>query len=212
MLRQGLSQLINQQPELMVCCEAACAGEARRLISSSKPDLAIVDLSLQDSSGLEFTKDLQALHPNLPILILSMHDESLYAQRLLRAGARGYVMKQAGGHTILDAIRCLLSGRVYLSKQLSDALLDSLTRRQPRGSASPIEQLTDREFEIFELLGQGKTSREIAHELHLSPKTVDVHRGHIKDKLKLKDATALIRYAVRWVETQVSVSEGEGTV
>ena len=153
---------------------------------------------------LELIKDLQALHPEVPVLVMSMHDESLYAERLLRAGARGYVMKQAGGETVLGAIRCVLSGRVYLSPKMSEKLLDSFTGRRPRGSNSPIEQLSDREFEIFELLGEGKSTREIARQLHLSPKTVDVHRSHIKRKLELKDSISLIRYAVRWIETEGS--------
>jgi DNA-binding NarL/FixJ family response regulator len=204
MMRQGLALLINQQPDLTMCCEAAAAAEAMRLIGTSKPDLAIVDLSLEGSSGLELIKDLQALHPEVPVLVMSMHDESLYAERLLRAGARGYVMKQAGGETVLGAIRCVLSGRVYLSPKMSEKLLDSFTGRRPRGSNSPIEQLSDREFEIFELLGEGKSTREIARQLHLSPKTVDVHRSHIKRKLELKDSISLIRYAVRWIETEGS--------
>ena len=204
MMRQGLAQLINQQKDLAVCCESGGAAEAMKLIDSSKPDLAIVDVSLEGSSGLELIKDLQALHPEVPVLVMSMHDELLYAERLLRAGARGYVMKQAGGETVLAAIRRVLSGQVYLSEKMSAKLLDSLTGRRPRGSSSPIEKLSDREFEIFELLGQGKSTREIAIQLHLSPKTVDVHRGHIKQKLELKDSTSLIRHAVRWVETQGS--------
>ena len=204
MMRQGLALLINQQSDLTMCCEAAAAAEAMRLIGTSKPDLAIVDLSLEGSSGLELIKDLQALHPEVPVLVMSMHDESLYAERLLRAGARGYVMKQAGGETVLGAIRCVLSGRVYLSPKMSEKLLDSFTGRRPRGSNSPIEQLSDREFEIFELLGEGKSTREIARQLHLSPKTVDVHRSHIKRKLELKDSISLIRYAVRWIETEGS--------
>lgn len=202
LLRQGLAQLINQQVDLSMCCEAAAAAEALGRIESSKPDLAVVDLSLEGSSGLELIKDLQALHPDLPVLVLSMHDETLYAERCLRAGARGYVMKQAGGQTVLQAIRRVLSGQVHLSEAMAGKVLESLTGPRPRGATSPIEQLTDREFEIFELLGEGKSSREIARELHLSPKTVDVHRSHIKQKLELKDVTSLIRYAVRWVETQ----------
>jgi DNA-binding NarL/FixJ family response regulator len=202
MMRQGLAQLINQQADLVVCCEAGNASDAGKLVEASEPDLAIVDLSLEDSSGLELIKNLQVNHPNVQFLVMSMHDETVYAERLLRAGARGYVMKQAGGETVLAAIRRVLSGQVYLSEKMSAKLLDSLTARRPRGSHSPIAILSDREFEIFRLVGEGKTTRQIAQQLHLSPKTVDAHRGHIKEKLDLKNVTALLRQAVRWVESQ----------
>jgi DNA-binding NarL/FixJ family response regulator len=202
MMRQGTAQLIHQQKDLMVCCEAATAAEAMRRIDSDPPDLAIVDVSLEGSSGLELIKDLRVRHPEVRVLVLSMHDESLYAERMLRAGARGYVMKQAGGETLMTAIRQVLSGRVYLSDQMSARLLDALTERRPRASHSPIEKLSDREFEIFQLVGEGKSTHEIAQQLHLSPKTVDTHRGRIKEKLQLKSVTALVRHAVRWVESQ----------
>ncbi|HXP58990.1 MAG TPA: response regulator transcription factor, partial [Dongiaceae bacterium] len=140
--------------------------------------------------------------PELLILVVSMHDEAIYAERALRAGARGYVMKEAGGENLLAAIRQVLNGQIYLSARMSARVLENLSDRRPRGSASPIENLTDREFEVFQLVGLGKSTRDIAGQLHLSPKTVDVHRGHIKEKLRLDDATALVRYAVRWVETQ----------
>jgi DNA-binding NarL/FixJ family response regulator len=131
-----------------------------------------------------------------------MHEESFYAERALRAGARGYIMKEAGGEAVVAAIRQILGGQVYVSPAMSARILDNLSGRKPRGSSSPIEKLTDREFEVFQLIGQGKSTRDIAEQLHLSSKTVDVHRSHIKEKLELKDATALIRFAVRWVETQ----------
>ena len=131
-----------------------------------------------------------------------MHDEAVYAERVLRAGARGYIMKEAGGENLLGAIRQVLRGEVYVSHKMSARILEDLSARRPRGSTSPIERLTDREFEVFQLIGQGKGTREIAAELHLSPKTVDVHRSHVKEKLGLRDATALIRHAVRWVETR----------
>jgi DNA-binding NarL/FixJ family response regulator len=153
-------------------------------------------------SGLEFIKDLRAAHPEIPILVISMHDEAVYAERALRAGARGYIMKEAGGENLLGAIRQVLRGEVYVSHKMSARILEAVSSRRPRGSSSPIEQLTDREFEVFQLIGQGKGTREIAAELHLSPKTVDVHRSHLKEKLGLRDATALIRHAVRWVETR----------
>jgi DNA-binding NarL/FixJ family response regulator len=159
-------------------------------------------MTMPGRSGVEFIKDVLALQPDLSILVVSMHDELIYAERALRAGARGYIMKEAGGEKLLAAIRHVLNGQVYISERMSAKVLDSMTGRRPRGSTSPIEKLSDREFEIFQLIGQGKSTRDIAKQLHLSPKTVDVHRGHIKEKLELKDATSLVRHAVRWVETQ----------
>src|SRR5205814_2621669 len=147
-------------------------------------------------------KDVKGLYPGLTVLVVSMHDEMLHAERALRAGARGYLMKEAGGEKMLEAIRKVLEGQVYVSETMSARILDNLSGRKPRGSASPIEQLSDREFEIFQLIGQGKSTKDIARQLNLSSKTVDVHRGHIKEKLELKDATSLVRHAVRWVETQ----------
>jgi DNA-binding NarL/FixJ family response regulator len=136
------------------------------------------------------------------ILVVSMHDEALYAERAMRAGARGYIMKEAGGENLLVAIRQVLSGQIYLSAKMAEKAMEVFSGRRPRGSSSPIEKLSDREFEVFQLIGQGKNTRDVAAQLHLSPKTVDVHRGHIKEKLELKDATALVRHAVRWVETE----------
>jgi DNA-binding NarL/FixJ family response regulator len=202
MMRAGLGQLINKQSDLEVCCEAGNPSEALEEISRCQPDLIVTDITMPGRSGVEFIKDVLAVHGGLPILVVSMHDEMIYGERALRAGARGYVMKESGGEKLLTAIRQVLSGKVYVSERMSASLLDSLTGRRPRGSSSPIEKLSDREFEVFQLIGQGRSTRDIAKELRLSPKTVDVHRGHIKEKLELKDATSLIRYAVRWVESQ----------
>jgi DNA-binding NarL/FixJ family response regulator len=202
MTRAGVAHLLNKQPDLEVCGEAGSPAEALDAIHKSQPDLLLTDMTMPGRSGVEFVKDVLALHPDLPILIVSMHDEVIYAERVLRAGARGYIMKEAGGEKLLAAIRRVLSGQVYVSEQLSAKILDNLSGSKPRGSHSPIEKLTDREFEIFQLIGQGKSTRDIAKHLHLSPKTVDVHRSHIKEKLELKDATSLVRHAVRWVETQ----------
>jgi DNA-binding NarL/FixJ family response regulator len=201
-MRAGLAQLIERQPDLAVCGEAADPAEAMRALASSQPDLILADLTMPGRSGLEFIKDLLASSPNLAVLVVSMHDEIVYAERALRAGARGYIMKEAGGEALLGAIRQVLRGEVYVSPRMSARVLESMTARKPRGSSSPIEQLSDREFEVFQLIGQGKSTRDIAAQLHLSSKTVDVHRGNIKAKLGLTDATALIRHAVRWVETQ----------
>lgn len=202
MTRAGLAQLINKQPDLVVCCEASNASEAFKNISKLRPDMILTDISMPGRSGIEFIKDVLALYAGLPILVISMHDELIYAERALRAGARGYIMKEAGGEKLLAAMRRVLSGQVYVTERMSASLLDALTGRHPRGSRSPIGKLSDREFEIFQLIGEGKNSRDIARQLHLSPKTVDVHRAHIKVKLDLKDATSLVRHAVRWVETQ----------
>ena len=202
MMRQGLAQLINQQADLMVCAEAGDASDAMKLVDLLKPDLAMVDISLGGKSGLELIKDLQALHPEVPGLVMSMHDEALYAERMLRAGARGYVMKQAGGETVLQAIRQVLSGKVYVSERMSAKILDVFSGRRAHHSSSSIENLTDREFEVFELIGEGCTPRQIAECLHIGGKTVDTHRGNIKKKLLIQSGTALVQHAVRWVEAQ----------
>lgn len=201
-MRAGLAQLINRQPDLVVCGEAGDPVAAMTELRRSPVDLVVTDLTMPGRSGLDFIKDLHALHPALPILVVSMHDEVIYAERALRAGARGYIMKEAGGENFLAALRQVLGGQVYVSPRLSAQILENLSARRPRGSTSPIEKLTDREFEVFQLIGQGKSTRDIAEQLHLSSKTVDVHRGHIKEKLGLGDITSLVRHAVRWVETQ----------
>lgn len=201
-MRAGLAQLIDRQPDMRVCREAGNPAEALQALAQEVPDLVLTDITMPGRSGAEFIKDLLALHPGLPVLVISMHDESIYAERMLRAGARGYIMKEAGGEALLAALRQVLGGQIYLSGKLSARLLETLTGGQPRGSTSPIAKLTDREFEVFQLIGQGKTTHDIAAQLHLSTKTVDVHRANIKGKLGITDGTALVRYAVRWVETQ----------
>lgn len=201
-MRAGLAGLIERQPDLTVCGEAGNPIEAFQAMEKTKPDLVLTDLTMPGRSGLEFIKDLRAAEPELAILIVSMHDEVVHAERALRAGARGYIMKEAGGENLLAALRQVLRGEVYVSPRMSARILDGLAGGKPRGSSSPIEKLTDREFEVFQLIGHGKSTREVAAQLHLSPKTVDVHRANIKEKLGLTDVTALIRHAVRWVETQ----------
>lgn len=202
MMRQGLAQVINQQEDLTVCCEAGDASEAMQRIAALRPDLAVVDISMEGKSGLELIKDLQALYPEVPVLVMSMHDESLYAERVLRAGARGYVMKRTGGEAVLQAIRQVLSGKVYVSERMSTLILNRLTGARLAKHQSPIETLTDREFEVFKLIGEGCTTREVARRLHISPKTVDAYRQQLKAKLDLPTATSMIQQAVRWVETQ----------
>jgi DNA-binding NarL/FixJ family response regulator len=201
MMRAGMLQLIEKQPDLEVCGEASHPAEALQRVATLLPDLLLTDITMPGRSGVEFIKDLLALQSHLLILVVSMHDESVYAERSLRAGARGFIMKESGGEKLLTAIRRVLNGQVYVSEEMSAKILDTLSGQRPRGSTSPIQKLSDREFEVFQLIGQGKSTREIAKQLRLSPKTVDVHRGHIKEKLQLTDATALVRHAVRWVET-----------
>lgn len=201
-MRAGLAQLIDRQADLMVCGEAGNPAEAQRLLTAGGVDLVLTDMTMPGRSGLDFIKDLQAVHASLPILIISMHDEMIYAERALRAGARGYIMKEAGGENLLAAIRQVLDGQVYVSAHMAKLLLGSFSGRKVRESSSPFGGLTDREFEIFQLIGQGRNTREIATQLGLSSKTVDVHRGNLKAKLGLKDMTALVRHAVHWLETQ----------
>jgi len=202
MTREGLAAVVNRQADMEICCEACNPAEALSALGKLKPDLMVTDMTMPGRSGIEFLKDVHAILPELPILVLSMHDETLYAERTLRAGARGYLMKDAGSARMLEVIRLLLGGHSYVSPQMAARLLDAVSGRRPRGSTSPIEKLSDREFEVFGLIGLGKSTHEIAKQLHLSPKTVDVHRGNIKEKLELTDATSLIRHAVRWVETR----------
>jgi DNA-binding NarL/FixJ family response regulator len=203
MMREGLKQLIENEPDLAVCCEAERAGEVLDRIGDAGPDLVLVDITLPDKSGLELIKDIQAICPGLAILVISMHDESLYAERVLRAGGRGYIMKQEGGKKLMQAIRQVISGQIYVSDKMSAKILEIFSGRRSE-SSSPIEKLTDREFEVFQLIGEGASTRDIARKLHVSVKTVEVHRVNIKEKLALKTAAELIRYAVRWVEAQQS--------
>lgn len=202
MMRHGLSQLIGIEPDLVACGEAEDAHQALEFLGTHTPDLVLADISLPDKHGLELIKDIQALHPNLPVLVVSMHDESLYAERVLRAGGRGYIMKQEGGKKMIHAIRTVLDGQIYVSEKMSAKILEIFSGRRPERSRSPVEKLTDREFEVFQMIGLGKGTRQIAETLHLSVKTVEVHRLHIKEKLELTDAPSLVRYAVRWVEAQ----------
>lgn len=205
MMRQGLAQLINNEPDLTVAWEADNAGQALDVVSVQQPDLVLADVSLPGKNGLELIKDIHALHPGMHVLVVSMHDEALYAERVLRAGARGYIMKQEGGKKLMDAIRHILAGQIYVSEKMSAKILEIFSGRRTSGGGSPVERLTDREFEVFQLIGEGKGTREIADHLHLSVKTVEVHRANIKEKLGVKTATDLVRHAVRWAEAQGTV-------
>ena len=204
MMRQGLAQLIEHESDLAVAAEADTAAQALNQIAARKPDLVLADISLPDRNGLELIKDLQVYHPGLPVLVVSMHDESLYAERVLRAGGRGYIMKQEGGKMLMQAIRQVLSGQIFVSEKMSAKILEIFSGRRAEASNSLAELLTDREFEIFQMVGQGKVTREIAEHLHLSVKTVEVHRANIKQKLKLKNGAELVRYAIRWVEGRIA--------
>ena len=200
--REGLAYLINRQPGMTVCGHAEAAPQALEVLKSSEPDLVIVDLTLPGKSGLELIKDIKALHPGLPVFVISMHEESLYAERVLRAGARGYITKEAGGEKVIEAIRQVLRGDIYVSNSVSARILEIFTRGQSERKRSSIEQLSDREFEIFELIGTGLSSRRIADRLHLSAKTVDTHRASIKKKLNFKTTSELISYAARWAASR----------
>jgi DNA-binding NarL/FixJ family response regulator len=201
LVRQALSQLINQEGDLAVCGEAEGAPEALRSIAALKPDVAVVDLTLKEGSGLDLVKDLKLRHPELPVLVLSMHDESTYAERLLRSGARGYVMKDQASDKVVTALRRVLDGEVYLSEKMSARILHKLVGGAP-ASASPVDLLSDRELQVFELLGQGIGTRRIAEKLHLSVKTVETYREHIKIKLKLDNATDLLQHAIQWAQSK----------
>ncbi len=202
MMRQGLAQLINHESNLTACGEADTVAQALKRINADKPDLVLADISLPDRSGLELIKDVEALHPGLPVLVISMHDESLYAERVLRAGGRGYIMKQEGGKRLMQAIRQVLGGQIYVSEKMAAKILEIFSGHRTEVTQSPVERLSDREFEVFQLVGQGKGTREIAGQLHLSGKTVEVHRANIKRKLELKRGTDVVRYAIRWTEVQ----------
>ncbi len=202
MMRQGLAQLISNEVDLEVCGEAENAFQGLEAAQKLKPDLFITDITLPGKNGLELIKDLQSMQPDTPILVISMHDEALYAERVLRAGGRGYIMKQEGGKKLMLAMRQVLSGQIYVSEKMSAKILEIFSGRRSETSSSPVETLTDREFEVFQLIGKGVNTKEIAEQLHLSPKTVEVHRANIKTKLKINNMSELIRYAVRWVESQ----------
>jgi DNA-binding NarL/FixJ family response regulator len=199
-LREGLVAQINREPGLVVCGEAEDARQALAAVEKLEPDLVLADITLPGRNGLELIRDLRALRPGLPVLVLSMHDASLFAERVLRAGGRGYISKQRSGQRLIAAIRHVLNGQIYLSDEISTRLLDSLSGKHPARSVSPIEQLTDRELEVFNLIGQAKETKEISRRLGMSAKTVEAHRANIKRKLKLKSGPELTRHAVLWVE------------
>ena len=201
LVRERLTELINREEDLFVCGEAEDAPEAMSKIESAKPGIVIADISLKSSHGLELVKDLQARLPQLPVLVFSMHDESLYAERVLRAGAKGYITKQEASKKILVAIRHILAGQIYVSEKMSARMINKMVRGRPQQGTSPVERLTDRELEVFQLIGRGQGTRRIAEELHLGIKTVESYRARIKEKLNLEDGTQLLQHAIQWVHS-----------
>lgn len=197
-VRQGLAMLISAEPDLTVCGEASTGAEALQLVRTVQPDVAMIDIALDDRSGVELIREIHGMMPDLPLLALSMHDESLYAERVLRAGGRGYVMKQEATESMLTAIRRVLAGEIYLSAKMSTRLLGQFASAAPGEGVSPISRLTDRELEVFTMIGRGLSTREIAEKLFLSVKTVEAHREHIKDKLGLRSSVELVRHAVQF--------------
>ena len=196
-VRQGLALFIEREPDLMVCGEAEDATSALQAIRDAAPDFVILDISLNGPDGLELLKTLRVRYPNLPALVLSMHDESVYAERALRAGASGYIMKQEAADKVITAIRHILGGDVYLSDNLTKRMLQQFVN----GSISPrdpLAKLSDRELEVFRLIGAGHGTRQIADELHVSTKTVESYQAHIKEKLALRNARELVQHAVEW--------------
>jgi DNA-binding NarL/FixJ family response regulator len=196
-VRQGLTQLINGEPDLVTCGQGDEAYAALRAIKDAKPDLVLLDISLKDSDGIELAKELKTQLPDLPVLMLSMHDETMYTERALRAGARGYVMKQEPPAVLLAAVRKVLSGEVHVSEKMGASLLQRMVGGKKSKGVLPMDRLTDRELEVFRMIGAGKSVKEIAEKLFLSIKTVEAHREHIKDKLNLKSSSELLRFAVQ---------------
>lgn len=197
-VRRGLRQLVSEEADLAAPWEASTAGEALHLVSQHAPDLVLTDVTLEGANGIELVKQLQAHHPDLPVLVISMHDEKLYAERALAAGARGYVMKRIPDEEMLQAIRQVLAGRVYVSEEVRARLFPLEAGHVPSEVSSPVERLSDRELEVFLLLGQGYAPRHIADELCVSVKTVESHRQHLKKKLNLESSAELTRYAIEW--------------
>lgn len=203
-MRKGYQFVIDQEPDLEACGEAGGALEALEKIPGARPDLVLVDISLGGISGLELIKDLQVHYPDLPALVISTHDEALYGERALLAGARGYLMKSEVDVTVVEAIRRILDGGFYLSEQMGTRILLQYQRmgRRLAEESDPLQRLSDRELEIFELMGQGLTTQEIADALVISPKTVESHRGRIKTKLAIDTTTELLQRATLWVEQE----------
>jgi DNA-binding NarL/FixJ family response regulator len=203
-LRAGLSKLINQESDMAVCGEAEDGPTAFEMVGRVQPDIAVIDISLKGGNGIELIKNLKARHPDLPMLVLSMHDESLYAERAIRAGSRGYIMKEEAIEQVLIAIRKVMAGEIFLSERMKNRMLQQMAGSKGKVVSSPIELLTDRELEVFRLIGEGHSTRQIAGELHLSVRTVEAYREYIKEKLNLKNATELAQHAFHWVHQELA--------
>lgn len=203
--RQGMKTLVNQQPNLEVCGEADNAPHAIELVGKLQPDLAIVDIALKTTNGIELTKNIKVQAPNLPVLVVSMHDEGLYAERALRAGAMGYLMKQEAGEKIIVAIQRLLQGEIYLSDKIKERMLHRFVNKKGDGMVFSIDTLSDREMEVFQLIGNGYSTRQIAQKLNLSSKTIDSYREHLKLKLNLDSGAELVRHAIQWARNEGTV-------
>jgi DNA-binding NarL/FixJ family response regulator len=208
MFRHGIAETINAEHDLAVCGDAEAAPPALEAIRRLEPDLAIIDISIKGSNGIELVKSIRAEFPKMLLLVLSMHDESLYALRALRAGAHGYVMKQAARTQVMVAIRDVLNGKLYLSPEMGHHALRELVHPAKKDGASALERLTDRELEVLQLIGEGNGPREIGRKMNISPKTVESHRAHIKQKFDFSSAHELTRFAMQWVEQQARQASG----
>jgi DNA-binding NarL/FixJ family response regulator len=201
-VRQGLKQLIDMEADLMVAGEAPDALQALDLVKKLEPNLVIVDISLKIGSGLELIKNIKVLFPDILILVISMHDESFYAERVIRAGALGYIMKSEASQNVMTAIRKVLAGEIYLSGEMGKKILDKLLRGQAKTAQSPLESLSDREMQVFQMLAEGNRTSDIAQKLNVSLSTIDTHFVHIKKKLGIKDTAKLVQYAMNWFFTE----------
>jgi DNA-binding NarL/FixJ family response regulator len=198
--RLGIKELINHEPDLAVCAEAEDVDTARALINEFQPDMVIIDITLKKSNGMDLIKEISLFHKTMKMLVLSMHDELLYAERSLQAGAQGYIMKQETSKSIVKAIRHILQGNIYVSENIMSNLLNRVRTGQDTFEKSPVENLSDRELEVLRMIGQGRSTGEIAAEMNLSVSTISTYRERIKEKLQLKNSAELVRYAVHWVE------------
>jgi DNA-binding NarL/FixJ family response regulator len=208
LVREWLTNLINQQPDFRVCGETGSAPEALQLVADTRPDIAIIDITLASGSGIDLIKNIKAAEPAVGILVLSMHDELLYAERALRAGAGGYIMKSEATQKVIQAIRSVLNGEVYVSPRVASALAQKLVGGKKEVAELPIAELSDRELEVFQLLGRGYSTRQISEHLHVGFKTVQSYSARIKEKLKLTNINELMREAIRWQESQDRTRQG----
>jgi DNA-binding NarL/FixJ family response regulator len=201
MTREGLSGLLGREADLSICGQAGSVTQAHELVKKMKPDLVITDITLPDKSGMEFVREMKKIHPGVPVLVVSMHDEQIYAERLLQAGAVGYVMKSEDGGKLVEAVRWVLDGGIYVSRNLSESMLNHLAKRKGRQGQTPVAGLTEREFDVFQLIGQGLGTKAIAQRLHISGKTVETHRSNLRRKLKQETSAKLASHAARWAAT-----------